>query len=202
MNVVDSLDFSVLTSQKDVLNESKFIPVECDFRMRLHNWFYSDKDENTIKSLDELMGLYYYSVGRGANLLINIGPDRRGLLPQKDADRLIEFGNEVKRRFSSPISTKFTKEDSRYTIEFDEPTLINHLIIKEEMQNSQNVKKFIINAFPLIFGKEITVYEGYTIGHKAICMFPTFLTNKIQLIIEESVAAETITDIATYYVKL
>ncbi|WP_458788465.1 alpha-L-fucosidase, partial [Vallitalea sediminicola] len=63
-------------------------------------------DEDTIKSLDELMGIYYYSVGRGTNLLMNIGPDRRGLVPEKDSKRLLEFGAEIKRRFSSPMASK------------------------------------------------------------------------------------------------
>ena len=56
-----------------------WLPAECDCMMRFSNWFYEDADKDRVKGLDELMGLYYYSVGRGCNLMINIGPDRSGL---------------------------------------------------------------------------------------------------------------------------
>jgi alpha-L-fucosidase len=37
--------------------------------MRERNWFYSDQDEDTINSLDELLGLYRDSLGRGCDLV-------------------------------------------------------------------------------------------------------------------------------------
>lgn len=67
-NIVDSLGISVRTDKKEQLEDLIYMPGECDCRIREENWFYSDQDEDTVKSVDELMGLYYYSVGRGANL--------------------------------------------------------------------------------------------------------------------------------------
>jgi len=109
-NIINNVDFSVKTDVKQVLGENRFMPAECDMRMRRRNWFYSGSDEDTVKSLEELMGIYYYTVGRGANLLINIGPDSNGLLPQKDSSRLIEMGNEIKKRFSDTLTSKFIKK--------------------------------------------------------------------------------------------
>ncbi len=199
VNTVNFLDFSVQTSKKDNLDDFKFLPVECDFRMRLENWFYSDSDEDTVKSLDELMGLYYYSVGRGANFLINIGPDRRGKLPKKDSERLIEFGNEVKRRFSSPLSKEFKKGGNVYVCEFDKPKLVNHVVMKECMTSSASIDKYIVKAYPYTYGDPITVYQSNTIGHKAICQFPTIFTNKIEIEVLYEVDSN-ITEIFTYYV--
>lgn len=108
-NVVTDLDISIRTDRKDPLNQSLYLPAECDFMLR-DKWFYSDSNEDQIKGLDELMGLYYYSVGRGANLLLNIGPDRRGLLPEADVQRLREFGAEIRRRFSNPIPCTASRE--------------------------------------------------------------------------------------------
>ena len=59
-NTVSAFDFSVQTEDQEQLDHPAFLPVECDCRMRLENWFYSDSDQDTVKSLDELMGLYYY----------------------------------------------------------------------------------------------------------------------------------------------
>ena len=43
------------------------------------------------RAVEDLLEIYYSSVGRGANLLLNIPPDRRGLIPEVDAARLREF---------------------------------------------------------------------------------------------------------------
>lgn len=182
-NTVKDLDFSIQTDKKDELKKEVFLPAECDFKMRKNNWFYSDQDEDTVKSLEELMGLYYYSVGRGANLLINIGPDRRGLLPEKDANRLLEFGNEVRSRFSNPIVEKnsFSKVDNKYICKFKNPTLLNHLVIKENLINGEAVRSFnvIVTPYP---DHPIVVYRGQNIGHKAICYFPTI--NAVEVMVE------------------
>ena len=201
-NLVNSLDFSVQTDVKDILDGERFLPVECDCRIRLSNWFYSDSDAHTLKSIEELMGLYYYSVGRGANLLINIAPDREGKLPQKDAETFLAFGQEIKRRFSCPLKTEqIVHQDNRYLISFPQDTLVNHVVLKEDICQSEQVKQFQIKAYPFAYGDPIVVYEGHTIGHKVICQFPTIRTQKIELVIQKSSAPETIKSIELFYIS-
>lgn len=186
----DELDFSVITDKKEQLKSLKFLPSECDCRMRQHNWFYSDYDADTVKSVDELMGLYYYSVGRGSNLLINIGPNRKGLLPKEDTEALLSFGKKL--RVVNGNSIKYQKEisDKILTITFNQQ-LINHIILSEEI-NETEIESFEIRVYPYSYGYPITVYKGNTIGHKAICYFPTIRTEKIDIIfdIEKEVDAE------------
>ncbi len=196
-NTVSELDFSVMTENKDSLGKTAFLPAECDCRMRYANWFYSENDEDTVKSVDELMGLYYHSVGRGANLLINIGPDRRGLLPDKDAKRLIEFGKEIKRRFESPIKYNMKEE---YICEFEKPELVNHVVIEEDLTDGEHIKKFEIFLYPTHQGVPIKVFEGDTVGHKRICMFPTFATEKAKIVITGKNGEEKIKAVNFYYV--
>lgn len=201
-NLVNSLDFSVQTDVKDILDDERFLPVECDCRIRLSNWFYSDSDAHTLKSIEELMGLYYYSVGRGANLLINIAPDREGKLPQKDAETFLAFGQEIKRRFSCPLKTEqIVHQDNRYLISFPQDTLVNHVVLKEDISQSEQVKQFQIKAYPFAYGDPIVVYEGHTIGHKVICQFSTIRTQKIELVIQKSSAPETIKSIELFYIS-
>jgi alpha-L-fucosidase len=92
---VNSLAFSVQTNVEDALDEDVFLPAECDFRIR-DQWFYSDADADTLKSLDTLWALYLNSVGHGANMLINIAPDRRGLIMDSDAERFLQLGNKIR----------------------------------------------------------------------------------------------------------
>ena len=178
--VVSAVDFSVLTEEKDALKTARFLPAECDCRIRDTSWFFSDSDSDTVKSLDELMGLYYYSVGRGANLLLNVSPDRRGLLPEKDKAALLGFGAEVKKLFSDPISVKQKRSGSTLTLTF-ETQPINHVLLSEAITGADEIESFTVKAFPHPYGAPVTVFRGATVGHKAICPFPTIRTGKLEI---------------------
>lgn len=121
------------TNDKD-MEEEKFLPYECDCKIRREHWFYSEFDECNLRSVDDLAGLYYYSVGRGGNLLLNIAPDRNGLIPEADRKRILEFKNELDRRFSEAILYTMTKEDNVYKLVFSEPQMINHVVLSEELK--------------------------------------------------------------------
>lgn len=179
----NELDVSVFSDQKNALTRAKFLPVECDCRMRLENWFYSDNDADTVKSVDELMGLYYYSVGRGANLLLNIGPDRRGKLPEADKAVLLAFGREIRELSRNLIPCVKEWEEKKLTLGMD-LGLVNHVILSEEV-SGEEIEQFEIRIYPYPYGVPITVYRGTTIGHKAICPFPTIRTSKIEIIFDK-----------------
>ena len=183
-SVVSALDFSVQTENKDELGEFRFLPGECDCRMRLENWFYSDSDEDTVKSVDELMGLYMYSVGRGSNLLLNIGPDRRGLLPQKDKDVLLKFGQKVRETFADLVEVDSEQAGNVTTLKFD-LQMVNMVVIEEEIDEIE-IENFEIKVYPYSYGQPITVYKGETIGHKAICQFPSVRTNRIEIVCDKN----------------
>lgn len=200
-NIVKDLNFSVMTEEKDELDDARFLPSECDCRMRLENWFYSENDLHTLKSLDELMGLYYYSVGKGANLLLNIGPDRRGLLPDEDTARILEFGKKIKELFSNSIAgtDRTERNGNTYTVNLEEHTLVNHIVLEEDITESEKVEKFEVYIYPYSYGKPVLVYEGTTIGHKHICKFPTIRTQKIDIVITKESAPHKLKDINIYY---
>ncbi|MBR5287267.1 MAG: alpha-L-fucosidase [Clostridia bacterium] len=177
--IVGALDFSIQQEMKELLSEPAFLPVECDCRMRLANWFFSDQDAHTVKTLDELMGLYYYSVGRGANLLINIGPDRTGRLPEEDRRALLSFGAKIRENFTEFAACRVAAQEKKLTLEMP-AQLINHAVLTEEI-TEEEIESFDIKAYPYPYGAPVTVYRGTTIGHKAICQFPAIRTSKIEV---------------------
>ncbi|MDR3792384.1 MAG: alpha-L-fucosidase [Terracidiphilus sp.] len=77
-----------------------WVPVECDVSIRRPNWFWSTTNENRLMTLDQLVEVYYRSVGRGAQLLLNLPPNHQGRIAQADFLRAKEFGDEIRRRFS------------------------------------------------------------------------------------------------------
>ena len=156
--------------------------------MRERNWFYSDQDEDTVKSLDELMGIYYYSCGRNANLLLNIGPDRRGMLPDKDTARLLEFGREIDRRVGRPFATLSDcgHEGAQWTYKSETRFPVDHAVIVEDIAQGERIRRFAIKADMGNACAPITLYEGRCVGRKAVCPFPTIRTHGIWLEVIEA----------------
>ncbi len=188
-NTVTGSRFSVNTDGDTQLAERPiWLPAECDCRMRWHNWFFEEADVHTVKPLEELMGLYYLSVGRGANLLINIGPDRRGLLPDKDREALLAFGDEVHRRFAHPLAVMSDGETTAtgWCYEAEQPFYLDHVVLQEDLSAGESVRRFAVHVQTGSSGQLITLYEGRNIGHKAICRVPLLCCQKVIVEIMEA----------------
>ncbi len=88
-----------------------YVPAEADVSIR-PGWFYHPSQDDKVKSLSELVEIYFGSVGRGANLLLNVPPDRRGLIHENDARRLREFGEYIRRAFREDLAASARVEAS------------------------------------------------------------------------------------------
>jgi alpha-L-fucosidase len=69
---------------------SAWIPAECDVSIR-PGWYYHADQDDQVKSVQALLDIYYASVGRNGNFLLNLPVDRRGLVHENDATRLLEL---------------------------------------------------------------------------------------------------------------
>src|SRR5262249_53244875 len=76
---------------------------ECDVPLR-PGWIYHASQDPRVKTPDQLLDLYYQSVGRGACLDLGISPDKRGLLNDRDVASLKEFGAMLKQIFSDNLA--------------------------------------------------------------------------------------------------
>ena len=213
-NTTTDVDFSMLATEKEKLARAKFLPSECDFKMR-STWFDCELNEDTIKEADELMGIYEMSVGRGANFLINIGPDRHGLLPEKDVQRLTEFGNRLKARYGQalPFGDAEKTADNEWSIAMDgfstergegekANALVNRVVIREDLTDGESIEEFRLYAhMPAYRSKRVCLYKGDTVGHKAICVIPTMRTGKITLEVTKANGDVKIRDIKAYYAE-
>ncbi len=201
--ITDTVPFSIRTDTQHILKEKKFLPGECDVQMRPFTWFTSENNENTVKTLDQLMGLYDYSVGRGSNLLINIGPDSKGMLPKKDTRRILEFGDAIRKRFSNPIYEQTNAElDTNYEIvmELDYDELANCMVLEENLENGESITGFQVIAQPEFAYQPIVLCERYTMGHKAICTFPAVFSKHFMIKVKSD-RRDCVKRIAIYYTK-
>ena len=211
--VVSSTDFSELATEEQKLSQAAFLPSECDCKIRA-TWFY-DLNEDTLKSLDELFGMYEMSVGHGSNFLLNIGPDNRGLLPEADTKRVLELGEKIRRCYGKPLNyAEPVREGNVYTMEHNELSsedfkthpkterLSNCLVLKEDLTNGQMITSFRVYGYlPAYQKKKILLFEGRTVGHKVFCRFGALRCSKFEVEITGSDGEYALTDIKAYYVS-
>ena len=75
-------------------------------------WFYHSYEDSHVRSLEDLLTVYYGSVGGNGQFLLNIPPDRRGLFHENDVARLEEIGDVLKQTFAQDLAAgaKLTAE--------------------------------------------------------------------------------------------
>jgi alpha-L-fucosidase len=115
INTLDGLGYSLEASGRtmgkdlgsiDILKQSQYMvwyPAETDVSIR-PGWFYHAAEDGKVKSIKQLLDIYYASVGRNSLLLLNLPPDRRGLIHEIDAARLAEFGKIVRETFKTNLA--------------------------------------------------------------------------------------------------
>lgn len=169
-------------------------PIECDARIR-RDWFWNSTNADTLKSLDQLMDMYYRSVGHGAVLLLNNTPDTTGAIPESDAKRSAEFGDEIRKRFGKPLAETSGTGDEM-TLEFENPQTIDHVITMEEIKEGERVRAYTVEG--LTDGKWAEIRRGSAVGHKKIDRFSPVTVTKVRLRCTESAAQPIIRSFSVY----
>lgn len=150
-----------------------------------HEWFWEPGDDAHVFPLDDLVKMYYNSVGHNSILILGLTPDDRGLIPDTDVMRLKELGNEIKKRFANPLA-EWKESNSNYTLLIPSNMPVSELVIQEDIQFGERVRSFIVEG---LIGKKWTkITEGSCIGHKYIYVpEKPFNCKKIRLKINHSV---------------
>ena len=183
-------------------------PAEADTPLHKEHWFWHPNDEATLKSVGELIKTYEQSVGRGAQLMLGLSPDRRGLLPDADVKRLEDFGAALRARFHNNLmavhvvrgdesdnaldgnpETFWTAAGSHHSmleVTFTAPVKFDHVVLMERLNNGQRVQRFRVEAWDGKGWKLVT--EGYAIGHKRIEGFAPVTASRVRLNILDSTA--------------
>ena len=181
-------------------NSIYWYPSEVDVSIR-PGWFYHPKQDAKVKSLEELVDIYYQSVGMNSVLLLNIPPDTRGLIHEADVARLKEFGEYIKRTFEDNKMNELHSywkakngEFREYNIKQGE--LINTILLQEDIEKGQRVEVFKVEA--LIDGTWKKLTEGTTIGYKRLLRFDDVAPEKIRITIIETRVSANIKEIGAY----
>ena len=82
---------------------SRFIPAETNTSIR-PGWFFHESQNDRVRSPEDLISCWYRSAGRNSVLLLNLPPDRRGLLHETDAHSIRRWNALLTRMFSRDLT--------------------------------------------------------------------------------------------------
>lgn len=180
-------------------NAKLWAPAEVDVPMRKDEWGWKPDQEHLVHSVDTLTTMYYESVGRNCNLLLNSNPNRDGLIPDLDMQRYKEFGKEIRKRFDKCVAETSGKGEE-VLLRLPKPQRINHVMIMEDIRQGERVRQFVVEGQGRS-GEWRKLTEGTCIGHKCIKTFDSTEYAAVRLRITQSIADPIIRRMAVFHVK-
>tara|TARA_R110000796_G_scaffold71409_2_gene161977 strand:- start:31096 stop:32562 length:1467 start_codon:yes stop_codon:yes gene_type:complete len=202
-----------------------WVPAECDVSIR-PGWYYHESQDDKVKSLSELLDIYYKSVGRNGNLLLNLPVDRRGLVHENDVKALMELRKTLDETFavnlakgakavasntrgSDYLSSNILDEyndtywatddeviESELVINFSKETTFNRLVLQEYIPLGQRIKAFKVEVKEEDGYKEIA--NETTIGYKRILRLPQVTTSQLKITFTDAKGSPTISNLEVY----
>lgn len=213
----------VLGNRKKILKAKAlaWYPSETDVSIR-PGWFYHRKEDDKVKSPEKLLDIYFNSVGKNSVLLLNIPPNKQGLISDADIKCLVGwkklrdeiFTNNLAKNAKLKLPKKqkartlfggkdvtgitWRKENSGYSLQLNlkKEQTFNVCSLQEDISKGQRVENFVLEGRQN--GEWVKITEGTTIGYKRLLKFESFTTSKVRLRIVSSRMQPTISEIGFY----
>ena len=194
---------------------------EADVSIR-PGWFYHEDQDP--KSLEELVEIYFHSVGRGTPLLLNIPPNQAGLFDAKDIERLYEFaayrnelykedlalgakvsGSALSADFACHYLTDGLKTSSwasdaglpiQLELDLGSPKTFDVIELREDLKLGQRIAGFYVQVE--VDGVWQEFGTGFTVGYKRLLRGPLVEAQKVRVMITESQDLPVLTKISLY----
>jgi alpha-L-fucosidase len=181
-----------------------WFPAETDVSIR-PGWFYHAAEDDKVKSPEKLLDIYYNSVGMNSVLLLNIPPDKNGLINASDIQALqgwkklrdetfktnlardasvqytngLHLNTMLDDNYQSYFTTRGKDTSAVITFILKDAKTFDVLLLQENISIGQRVVKFTLEYWD---GKAwVKATEGTTIGYKRLLRFPAVTTNKVRL---------------------
>lgn len=206
-------------------NGTHWVPAESDVSIR-PGWYYHAYEDHKVKTLPELMEIYYKSIGQNSSLLINFPVDTRGLIHEKDEEAILKLaakiredfavnlaeeaslkssfgrgkGYEVNNLIDGDFDTYWTTPDGQIEasveLDFGKSVSFNRLLIQEFVNLGQRVKSFSLEKE--VNGSWEKIAEGTTIGYKRILRFADTEAQKIRITFLDGKGIPVISEIGVF----
>ena len=208
-------------------NGNAWIPAEVDVSIR-PGWFYHAEEDSLVKTPERLFEIYLTSVGRGSTLLLNIPPDKRGLIHENDVRALKGWKELIDKEFKTNLARNAKTEASGYRAQLDNFASANTTdgnketywatddsvttgSIEIRLKQPHQLKYVLLQEY-IKLGQRIKSFtveawidntwkpiaKATTIGYKRILKLDPVETNKIRINITASKACPLISNIEVY----
>jgi len=204
-----------------------WVPAEVNTSIR-PEWFYHPGEDAKVKTVPELMDIYYKSIGRNATLLLNFPIMPNGLIHPNDEKAALEFAQAVKEVFDVDLTNKSSAEatnirgnankfnaskaidDDTETYWATDDTIKTASLIVDFGEpttfNRFMAQEYIrlgqrVKAFSIeamVDGKWKEIAHATTIGYKRILRFPTITSSQLRFTIKDSKSCPVISNIGVY----
>jgi alpha-L-fucosidase len=183
-------------------NGTVWRPGETDVSIR-PGWFYHPAEDARVKTVEQLVELYFTSVGRNSKLLLNVPPTPEGLLHTVDVERLMGMRRGLDSAFGRMMGAmRMTGERSRarvMTVAFDGSHPASILDLREDITRGQVVSRYVVEGAN--GDTWTTLARGTTIGYKRLHRLPTFTFNRLRLTIEDALADPHQVEVRTWHTR-
>lgn len=204
-----------------------WIPAEVNTSIR-PGWFYHQSEDSLVKSPEKLFDIYLTSVGRGSTLLLNVPPDRRGLIHEQDVASLrgwralLDSVFRTNHAQNAPVTassyrghspaydgSKVTdgNKDTYWTVDDDQKTGT----LEIDMGEAKTVR-YVVLQEPIALGQRVKqfsvdawkddswmpVASGTTVGYKRILQVDPIETSRLRITIEDARACPLISNVEIY----
>jgi alpha-L-fucosidase len=166
-------------------------PGETDVSSR-PGWFYHPAEDARVRSGDDLVGLYFTSVGRNSKLLLNVPPTREGLIHHVDAARLTIMRARLQAMLVIDIAASAnvvwqpgTNRQATMELDLRAPKTIAIVDLSEDVRQGQVVARYVLEGERE--GTWTTLSEGTTIGFRKLDRFDPVVVRRVRLTIADAV---------------
>jgi alpha-L-fucosidase len=207
-------------------NGTHWVPAEADVSIR-PGWYYHAYEDHKVKTLPELLEIYYQSIGQNSSLLINFPVDTRGLIPDSDVQAIMELAAKIKLDFSTNLAAGATLKasstrgeafsaahllDQNYNsywapaegqqaatvvVDFGKKIEFNRLLIQEYVNLGQRVSAFSIEKE--VNGVWLPLAEGTTLGYKRILRVADTEAQRIRIHFKDGKGMPLISELGVYF---
>ena len=174
-------------------------------------WFYHPKEDDKVRSPQNLVNLYYQSVGRNSLLLLNVPPNREGLLCAQDVTAIKEFRNILNETFKINLAKSgknkklvdnklgtWIKAPEKAAIEINLPeaATFDRFMVQENIAEGQRIAEAQLEYWDGANWKLIKKFT--TVGYKRLLRFDSVTASKLRLTVLRALAPAQIAELGVY----
>ena len=225
-------DFAPGAADREALNAGQedgthWLPAEVDVSIR-PGWYYHEAEDSLVRTVPQLLDIYYASVGRNASMLLNVPPDKAGRIPAVDSLRLMEFARALAAEFSKDLAadarvsaSNVRGHSGKYgAMRVPDGDTATYWATDDDVRNASLTVMF---DQPTVFNRLLvqeyiplgqrvrkfrvealtadgwrTLAEETTIGYKRILRLPTVTAKEVRLTVEEAKACPLISNLQLF----